>query len=66
MLKKSLCLLFLSVLTALCRAESTEIHVDNETLYYYDLSIRPAGHKSQISAPRSFRQPTPHGDQSAK
>jgi hypothetical protein len=64
--KKSLCVLFLSVFTALCYAEWTEIHSDNETLYYYDLSTRLDGPKPRISALRSFRQPTAHGDQSAK
>ena len=61
-----LCVLFFSVCTPLCHAEWTEIHADNEILYYYDLSTRLAGTKPRISALRSFRQPTAHGDQSAK
>ena len=62
----SLSVLFFSVCTSLCHAEWTEIHADNEMLYYYDLSTRLAGSKPRISALRSFRQPTAHGDQSAK
>ncbi|MEY4466359.1 MAG: hypothetical protein RIR21_152 [Pseudomonadota bacterium] len=62
----SLSALFFSVCTSLCHAEWTEIHADNEMLYYYDLSTRLAGPKPRISALRSFRQPTAHGDQSAK
>ena len=62
----SLSVLFFSVCTSLCHAEWTEIHADNEMLYYYDLSTRLAGSKPRISALRSFRQPTTHGDQSAK
>jgi hypothetical protein len=63
---KSLCILFFYVCTGICHAEWTEIHADNETLYYYDLSTRLAGPKPRISALRSFRQPTAYGDQSAK
>ena len=63
---KLLCVLFFSICSALCHAEWTEIHADNETLYYYDLTTRLAGPKPRISALRSFRQPTVHGDQSAK
>ena len=67
MLKTKLfCILLLTVCTALCHAEWTEFHADNETLYYYDLSTRLAGPKPRISALRSFLQPTAHGDQSAK
>ena len=62
----SLSALFFSVCTSLCHAEWTEIHADNEMLYYYDLRTRLAGPKPRISALRSFRQPTAHGDQSAK
>ena len=58
--------LFFSLYTALCHAEWTEFHADNDILYYYDLSTRLAGPKPRISALRSFRQPTAHGDQSAK
>lgn len=60
------CLLFLTVLTSPCQAEWTEIHADQDTLYYYDLSTRLGGKKPRISALRSFRQPTSHGDQSAR
>jgi hypothetical protein len=62
----SLCALFFTVGTSLCHADWTEIHADNETLYYYDLSTRLSGPKPRISALRSFRQPTAHGDQSAR
>jgi hypothetical protein len=63
---QSLCILFFSVSTALCHAEWTEIHADNETLYYYDLRTLLAGPKPRIYALRSFRLPNAHGDQSAK
>ena len=63
---KFLCILFFSVCTALCHAEWTEFHSDDETLYYYDLSTRLVAPKPRISALRSFRQPKAHGDQSAK
>jgi hypothetical protein len=67
MLKRKLVgLLFLSGWAALCHAEWTEIHADNDMLYYYDLSTRLGGPKPRISALRSFRVPTAHGDQSAR
>jgi hypothetical protein len=59
-------LLFLSCLPCLCQAEWVEIHADESTQYYYDLSTRLSGNKPRISALRSFRQPTAHGDQSAR
>ena len=62
----SLCVLFFSLCKSLSHAEWTEIHADNDILYYYDLSTLLAGPKPRISALRSFRQPTAHGDQSAK
>ena len=62
----SLCVLFFSLCTSLSHAEWTEIHAENDIFYYYDLSTRLAGPKPRISALRSFRQPTAHGDQSAK
>ena len=70
MLKKRfnqfVCLLFLSGLTSLCLAEWTEIHADQDTQHYIDLSTRLGGNKPRISALRSFRQPTAHGDQSTR
>ena len=61
-----ICLLFLTGLPSLCQAEWTEIHADQDTQYYLDLSTRLGGNKPRISALRSFRHPAAHGDQSAR
>lgn len=63
---KLICVLIFSAWTSLCHAEWTEFHADNDIQYYYDLSTRLGGPKPRISALRSFRVPTAHGDQSAR
>jgi hypothetical protein len=52
--------------TSVGHAEWTEFHADSDIQYYYDLNTRLSGPKPRISALRSFKQPTAHGDQSAR
>lgn len=61
-----LVVLIFSGWTCLCHAEWTAFHADSDIDYYYDLNTRLSGPKPRISALRSFKQPTAHGDQSAR